>query len=173
MEVFVMNDYDLAKTNAIEALKSINPMKPYGTDLFNGLARLTVTLAIEAVCLRFNPINREYEVYLTQRSLDESAYPDEWHCPGSTFRVGETEEDVFDRLSIREFGSNLLSKVFVAKFNNTKEARGHFFSLIYLCNLQNDNSFMGRWFPVNWLPKKIIDHHRDVIIPMAVKAFMG
>ena len=62
-----------------EALAKIDPRKPYGTTLFNAIARLTVSPAVETVCLRLNQTTKEVEVYLVQRARDDTAYPGEWH----------------------------------------------------------------------------------------------
>ncbi len=156
-----------------ELLGQINPKKPYGTKLFDALARLTVSVAVEAVCLRLNPQTKKAEVYLTQRSMEETAYPGEWHCPGSVFRLGEEDKDVFNRLAEREFGAGMSSARFVANVNHPTEARGHFLSLVYLCILYEHRELKGKWFSVNQLPEKTVECHRYRIIPAAVGAFVA
>ena len=83
----------------IRGLKQIDPSKPYTPELFDALALLIISVAIEAVCLRVNPQTKKIEVLLTQRSLKNTAYPGEWHCPGSILRRGEDIKDVFERLA--------------------------------------------------------------------------
>ena len=61
-------------------LARVNPNKPYGAELFNALARLTLTVACEAVYTRKNP-QGETEVYLTVREENE-VYAGALHCPG-------------------------------------------------------------------------------------------
>lgn len=165
-----MPDY----SNVVKALETVDPTKPYGTELFNALARLTVSVAMEAVCLRLSPTG-EVEVYLVQRSANDTAYPEEWHCPGSAMRPGEEVKGVFTRLVNREFGFSLLSKRFVANVNDPTEARGHFFSVVYLCTAEDGAGChaKGKWFPVNQLPEKTVRHHRTRIIPAAVGAFVA
>lgn len=185
-----MSNYE----KVVKALKKVDPKKPYGTKLFDALARLTITPAVEAVCLRLDEkyvdgeffskgrstieipsmVYNEIMVYMTQRSTTDTAYPGEWHCPGSVFRPGEDVEDVFSRLQDREFGqlAQVVGKRFVANMNNPGEARGHFLSLIYLCELAEENAgkegLKGKWFPVNHLPAETVRHHRERIIPAAV-----
>lgn len=165
----------------IEALGQIDPRQPYGTALFNALTRLTITVTPEAVCLRRKwrfiklfgiPLPwRETQVYLVQRSQADTAYPGEWHCPGSAVRPGENIKDVFCRLEKNEFGGRLRRWKFVKNFNHLGEARGHFLSLIYLCAMDDVEGLRGRWFSVKELPKNTVAHHRDTIIPVAVRAF--
>lgn len=167
-----MPDYN----DVINALKVVDPKKPYGTELFNALARVTVSIAIEAVCFRSNSYTKRLEVYLTQRSQDDIAYPGQWHCPGSVLWPGETVEDVFERLRMGEFGGNPLSPRFVANVNNPSEARGHFFSVVYLCDLKQKWGLIGskgKWFPVDKIPENTVKGHRKRIIPAAIGVFVA
>ena len=172
----------MERSDLIQGLREIDPTKPYGTELFDVLARLTVSVAVEAVCLRLDPGTKKVEVYMIQRSLDDTAYPGEWHCPGSVLRPREEIEDIFSRLQKKEFGSfaHLGEKRFVANVNHPTEARGHFLSLVYLCNLADDDvgnwdisHLRGKWFPVDQLPEETIEHHLKRIIPCALGAFVA
>ena len=169
-----MNNAD--KSTLIELLNKINPKQPYGTELFNALARLTVSVAIEAVCLRQNLENQDIEIYLAQRSSDDSAYPNEWHCPGSVMRPGESFEDVLQRLAGREFKANLISAKFVANINPSPlspEERGHFLSIVYLCVVEEAQNQRGKWFSIDNLPDRIVEGHLKRIIPCALGAFVA
>ncbi|MEK7665087.1 MAG: NUDIX domain-containing protein [Patescibacteria group bacterium] len=168
----------------IDGLKKIDPLQPYGTEFFNALAKLTVSVAVEAVCLRLQrylpeidaTTLMEIQVYLVQRSPDDTAYPGEWHCPGSIMRPGESFEDVLRRLSEKEFGANLVSTRFVANINPSKlepEVRGTFLSVVYLCVFEEKEGLRGKWFPVNNLPEKTVKCHRERIIPCALGAFLA
>lgn len=161
----------------LKMLYEIDPTQPYGTELFDALARLTVSVAVEAVCLRPEPLNltadpdgfqtRGVEVYLCRRSMTDTAYPGEWHCPGSVVRPGEEDASVFKRLADREFGSNLESWRFVGKVNHVREERGHFLSLVYLCSLKDNENGRGQWFKTWNLPQKTVASHRHIIINLA------
>jgi len=164
----------------IELLEEVDPKKPYGTKLFDALAQITISVAIEAVCLRCGPKKNKVEVYLTQRSQDDTAYPGEWHCPGSVMRPGENVKDVFVRLCKKEFGTTSLpSTKFVANINHPTEARGHFLSVTYLCELmdslgsQDFDLLKGKWFSVDDLPEKTVESHCKRIIPAAFGAFVA
>ncbi len=167
----------------LKMLSEIDPRQPYGTELFDALARLTVSVAVEAVCLRpywqiGSEIEQgqypEFEVYLVQRAQDDTAYPGEWHCPGSVMRPMESIEDVMARLGKKEFGANLLSWKFVTNVNHAHEQRGHFFSLVYLCQLREEKEGMrGQWFPTYRLPQNTVGHHRQPIIPVALGDFLS
>ncbi len=148
-----------------------DPQKGIGKNLFNAIARLTVILTPEAACLRRNPQTNTVEVYLVRRAIDDTAYPGQWHIPGSAMRPGEEIEDVFLRLQEKELGIAITSKKFIFHFNNPKETRGHFFSLIYLCQLESGAKGKGEWFPVDQLPENIVGHHKMLVIPDAVKIF--
>ncbi len=155
---------------AIEALKAVDPTQPYDNKFFNALARLTVSVAIEAVCLRLNRSSEALEVFMTQRGPNE-AYAGQWHCPGSVLRSEEDIEDVFKRLESKEFGATILSHKFVVNINNPKEERGHFFSVVYLCDIEDSSLTGGEWFPVNQLPKNTAWHHAQIMIPAVAKEF--
>lgn len=164
------------RTTLVNALKQIDPGKPYGAELFDALARLTISVAIEVVCLRINLTTKKIEVYLVKRSLKETAYPGEWHCPGSVMRPGESFEDVLERLAKKEFGANLVSTRFVANINPSAlepEARGHFLSIVYLCVLEKKKGLRGKWFAIDQLPDKTVESHRKRIIPAAFGAFVA
>jgi ADP-ribose pyrophosphatase YjhB (NUDIX family) len=168
-------------------LGEIDPQKPYGTALFDALAKLTVSVAVEAVCVRqhfqlFDPEelwDPAFEVYMVQRSPNDTAYPGEWHCPGSVMRPGESVKDIMDRLNKKEFDGNLLSSKFVANINHTHEQRGHFLSMVYLCQLKdkkgikNTQGLNGKWYLTYRLPERTVIHHRNPIIPAALGSFLS
>jgi hypothetical protein len=149
-------------------LRRIDPSKAYGTAFFEALCRLTVSTAFEAVPLR-ETTDGTIEVYMTLRPEDESAYGGQWHCAGSVMRPKDTDSTVFERLE-REVGGKLVNRRFVGIFDNPGEARGHFRSEVYICVFDGDNG-AGRWFAINNLPDRTVAHHRDSIIPMAVRFF--
>jgi len=163
--------YEQVKRVVAKALCLIDPSKPYGTELFDAVAKVSISVTIEAVCLRRNPTTRVIEVLITQRSPDDTAYPGEWHCPGSVMRPGETEKEVFARLSKDEFCAKVTPKRFVGNFNNPNERRGHFLSMVYLCTIEEEAK--GTWCSVDQLHSKTVEHHLNNVIPMVVKAFMA
>lgn len=157
-----------------QLLTRLDPRQPLGTALFNALARLTWSVAFEAGALRLNAEGGKLEVYLRQRALDDTAYPGEWHVPGSVFRPGETERDVTNRLA-REFGTPIVSFDYIGDFVDWEagEARGSFLSRNYLVILEGNprEDEQHRWYLVDQLPEKTCQHHRDHIIPALAKVF--
>lgn len=159
-------DYEQIKSLVAELLGLIKPGK-YGTKLFNALARLTVTTATEACCFRYDPA-RGYEVLLRQRGMDE-AYPGQFHCPGTVYRPGESDNDLFRRLEQAEAMVGICNPRLVGHNNHRDEERGHFVALIFLVDADvGPGTF---WYPVNNLPEPMVEHHRTVVIPTALAAY--
>jgi ADP-ribose pyrophosphatase YjhB (NUDIX family) len=162
--------YDRDKQAAVDALAKIDPRQPYGTELFNAIARISVSVCIEGVCLRKNPLTKAIEVLLIQRAENDTAYPGQMHCPGTIMRPGESMADMFCRLTDTELDGMAPNWFFAGFDNNPAEARGHFFHLIFLARV--DSQEKGNWYPVESLPPNTIEHHRITVIPTAVKAFI-
>lgn len=156
------------KAGAVAALSLINPHKPYGTALFDALARLTITVTPELVILRATQDGSK-EVLLRQRGPDE-AYPNQWHAPGSAVRPGETIMRVTERAT-RECDVSLPSPVFRGYDNDQHEERGHFLHLVYAVDVTGiviPTHAKLQWFSVDALPESTVEHHRQVVIPMAL-----
>lgn len=143
----------------------IDPTQPYGTALFDALARLSWSIAFEAVTLRQNAATGEVEVYLRQREANDTAYPSQWHCPGTVIRPGERPQHQANRLE-KEFGCPINYYTRIAGLY-TSEERGSFLSEIYSVELGGDPRIddRHRWFPVTDLPEVTVDFHRNHIIP--------
>lgn len=157
-----------SEKDLIPLLLRLDRTYPKGRALFEALARVTVTVAIEAVILRFNE-RGVVAVLLTKRGPDE-VYPNQWHCPGSVMRVGETVRMVLRRIAKKELGTDFTELPrFVGNFNHLQELRGHFFTPVYLCRVGSDKH--GTWFPVDALPVKTIAHHCAHVIPIALQVF--
>lgn len=154
----------------IRALQEVKPgeIEPA---LFNALARLTTSIAFEAVWLRIGS-NGIPEVFMTQRGSDE-AYPGLWHCPGSIFRPGEQPEDVLKRLSAREFGTEMcIVAPGLCNERFDQEKRGWFLFRVYRVKGRGRPTKPGTWWPVNALHADTVEHHREFIVP-AVLRFLG
>lgn len=161
--------YEVKKADAAEALKKLDPRKPWGTRLFDAIARIAITFTIEAVALRRNEKGK-LEVYLVQRSLTDTAYPGQWHCPGTAMRKDETFNSALTRLLTGEAGTKPMGSVIpVGIINNPLEERGHFLSYVYLI-IGITKETKGYWLLVDQLPTNIVAHHRDHIIPLAIEA---
>jgi ADP-ribose pyrophosphatase YjhB (NUDIX family) len=156
------------KTLLAFLLKYINPHKPLGTALFNAVARVSVSVAFEAVAFR-RAVNGEREIYLTKRADNDAAYGGQWHVPGSILRPQEKDEHILARLGRQEFGTKIIKAKFVAMLSNPGEARGHVLSLVYLVKLEAAPSSGGQWFLLNKLPPNTITFHKKYLIPLAAK----
>lgn len=153
---------------AVAALGAIDPQEPLGTELFEAIARVSVSVAIETVALR--RLLDGVEVYLTLRSPDET-YANLWHSPGSFLRSGETIAATLARFSQREFGAEICGYRFVGVYNYTGEERGHIIGLVLLVILEEQPDHPhGRWFKADDLPINIVRGH-IALIRKAVEAF--
>lgn len=142
------------------------PRGTYGTKLFNALARLTVTTAVEACCFRQTEAGPE--VLLRQRGPQE-AYPGQFHCPGSVYRPGESDADLFARLEHAEAMTDIRNPRLVGHNNHREEERGHFVALIFLVDAEAGPG--TRWYSVMDLPEPMLEQHRLVVIPVGLEAF--
>lgn len=163
-------NYEDCKREAIEALVKVDPCQPYGTELFNAIARVSVSVAIEAIGIRRNPESDKLEVLLMKRSVNAPAYSSMWHLPGSFLRPGESILDVIDRLAEKEFKASIRFVKQVGLKNNPHEARGHVLHI--LCLIETED-VSANWFPIDKLPEPIVEHHRQVLIPAGVEAFLA
>jgi len=160
---------DQHREQAAAALDLVPQDVPMGTRMFNAFCRLGVSPCVEAVVLRRN--SGAIEVLMTQRSMNETAYPGEWHCPGTMFRPMESVDDAFARLEKKELGLEITMHCFCGIVNHTQEVRGHCLSLVFVCSIEGAPE-KGQWFNVDRLPKETVSHHREPIIPMAVAAYI-
>lgn len=151
-------------------LNRLDPTKPKGTKLCDAFMRQWQTPAFEAVLFRKNK-EGAVEIYLRRRALDDTAYPGEWHAPGSLYRSGERDQDVANRLR-GEFGCAITFGTSVGRII-TSEVRGTIQSLIFLVQAAGKVRIDERhqWFPVDQLPKVTVDLHELEVIPLAVAAY--
>ena len=161
------------KNHLAVLLEHLTPGDPFGTKLFNAVARITPSIAFEAVALRHNRATEAIEILLRRRADDDTAYPGEWHAAGSVYRQGEDDRQVADRLEA-EFGTKISDFKFAGKFYQS-EARGTFHSMVFLITLLGEPRIDDRhqWFPVSQLPENTVEHHRTKVIPMAMHASSG
>lgn len=152
----------------IKFLRRIDRNQPLGTELYDAIALLSLSVAIEALTLRQG--KNGIEIFLTKRLETDTAYPGMYHSPGTVRRPGETLETGFARLEAREFKGKLKSWTFIKNHDDSGEARGHFMGLLYLCE-SGENFPEGSWYPVDDLPQPMVPGHEKVLIPIAVKAF--
>ncbi|MFA7252969.1 MAG: NUDIX domain-containing protein [Patescibacteria group bacterium] len=142
---------------------------PLGTELFEGVAALSISVAYEMVVFRTGQDGR-VEVYMTKRTDDDPAYPGEWHCPGTVRRPWESPADAIERLAQREFGARIISYKIVGMIDDYAEKRGHFYTPVCIGHLDGEpTSPRGDWFPVDQLPENTVKHHSVGVVPCALE----
>ncbi|MFA6485951.1 MAG: NUDIX domain-containing protein [Candidatus Magasanikbacteria bacterium] len=166
-----LNDMSL-RQQATDALKKV-PEGPLGKDLFEEGAKRFPGIAVEAALFRGNEEKQCNEVYLTRRK-DGEAYAGQWHVPGSFLRSGETLEQVFERLSVAEFGTKIIYFGFAGQKFVTDEVRfATLLDMVYHIETEGEpTAANGAWFSVDELPSDIIDGHRDFVVPTALEECM-
>jgi len=160
---------DALREFAAEILNLVPSDKPYKTALFDAINKKQPTFAMEGVLLRENPDGGALEVYLTQRSMVDTAYPGEFHCPGSGLRNKETWQKDAERVAHSEYKVPIkkVTVLFETGFFYD-EARGWYWSVPCLVELEAEPA-VGKWYPVDRLPENTVAHHRDDIIPAVVR----
>ena len=140
-----------------------------GRKLFEAVARLSASVAYEAVAIRRNKITGKLDVFMQKRKRHQT-YAGQWHCPGSIFRPYEKPADVLKRLERNEFKAELKSDNLCVKDFFIDSEIGWLLSRVYIVQIVGKPSG-GKWWPVNALPKNTVSEHRRLIIPAAVKYF--
>lgn len=169
--VFTTMAADEVKKTIADALNKIDPSEPLGAPLFDAIARHSISVAFEAFWLRNH--NGKLEIFLKKRAANDSDYAGQWHAPGSVFRPGEQAKDVAQRIVGKELEISMFSSMrFVQFFVIPTKRRGWFLSLVHLVeSTQLPAAGKGTWYPVDDLPKNMVDLHRTLFLPAAIKAF--
>ncbi len=136
--------------------------------LFEAIAKLGISVALEAVLFRTK--GEHVEVFMTKRGKDES-FPGQWHCPGSIFRPGEFPRNVVARLAEKEFEAKISLESDCVADLFIKEMRGWFLSRVYLVSAEGKPTSKGKWFSVTKLPEDTVAHHKNFVIPKALKEY--
>ena len=146
--------------------KASNPMKGLPEEVFLLISQLTPMVNVE---LLIN--DKKKGTLLTWR--DDDFYGPGWHLPGGIIRFKEEALTRINKVAKSELGATVMhenSPIEVHEImNNERDIRGHFISLLYLCqlksDLQKDNEFNDN-FPVNghwrWFkkcPENLISQH--------------
>lgn len=158
---------EAAREAAALALGFVDPAKPYGTDLFNGLNRLSPHVAVEVVCIRKHPTTCKLQVWLRLRGPNE-AYPNHHEVGGSTIQNGEDVGAVVRRLSESKFKSrfqNFIALPEAAFFH--PEERGWYWHVVVAGFFEQDPPDRPEegtgWFDIDDLPRNTCKHHRRMI----------
>jgi len=162
-------------TSMRELLPHLNDLRWTELQLFGaGLTLFPGRCAIEAVAIRRN--GDATEIFLRKRG-EQEAFAGMWHCPGSWLGYREQISDVLRRLTKNEaLGEVRGDPAVVGAVPWMERGEGlvscWVMSVVVLVDAPDcavSDTF--GWFPVNNLPRPVIDGHGEYIIPIAVKAY--
>ncbi len=116
-----------------EILKEIpNAREGLPLEIFYFISQLTPMINVDLLIK-----NEKSETLLTWRA--DRFYGPAWHIPGGIIRFKENIEDRVLKVSQSELGANvrfLPEPIFVRNLiNHTRDIRGHFISMLFLCEL--------------------------------------
>ena len=117
----------------LEHVKNANEGLPI--DIFYFVSQLTPLINVDLLIK-----NKQGQVLLTWR--DDRFYGPAWHIPGGIIRFKERIEDRIELVAQIELGAsvNFSSQPINVRglINSERDVRGHFISLLYLCELKSD-----------------------------------
>ena len=139
--------------------------------LYSEGLRLWPGITIELVPLRIK--DEKVEVLLIKRSPSDKFWPNELHVPGTMIRSGkdETFDATLERLFKDDLANTKIDSMFLAGESLHTTKRGKEFAKIYCTEIEGKPS-IGKFYDVENLPEETVGHHRDIIIPTAVKLFI-
>lgn len=158
---------DELKEVAARALERIeDPGKGIGTRLFEASLKVVPQPCFELAVV--DQIENPGRIFLTWRDCGNYLG---WHCPGSFFRFGQTDENLVEKTIQRELkGTTSVARFEIigenGRYNNVDERRGHVFGNVVSVELKHDPSMKlekGRWFDVNNLPSDLLKHHKKFL----------
>lgn len=166
---------DTIKKDLTYMLSLLNPKDPFGKELYNAIARVTISVAVEIVPWRVNLKTGKLEILLIRRQPDDS-HGGLLHTPGTIMLVGEeVERDTISRLINKELGQKcrLSDIIFVGNINYPNEVRGHCLSPVYTARV-NGKQEEGEWWPIEELPpiEDCVKDHLLRLWPMAIQAIL-
>lgn len=135
-------------------------------DVFYFVSQLTPLINVDLLVK-----NKKGQVLLTWR--DDRFYGPAWHIPGGIIRFKERIEDRIEMVAQLELGASVRfapEPIHIRGLINTeRDVRGHFISLLFLCelttDLPQDRAFIkgdpkpGEWAWHNQAPKNLLKVH--------------
>jgi len=127
---------DDLKHNLDQALKHIQNAKDgLPIDVFYFVSQLTPLINVDLLIK-----NKKGQVLLTWR--EDKFYGPAWHIPGGIIRFKERIEDRIEKVAQLELGASVLfspEPIHIrGLINKERDVRGHFISMLYLCELNSD-----------------------------------
>lgn len=150
-------------------LKIFNPSAKNGLDkdLFHLISSLTPIINVDLLIK-----NSKSETLLTWR--DDEFYGPGWHLPGGVIRFKEKFETRIKKTALNELGINVESEdnpIHIRQiFNDSRDIRGHFISLLFKCkcisdppksNESSEIPIAGSWKWHHKCPDNIIHVHKE------------
>lgn len=104
-------------------------------DIFYFVSQLTPLINVDLLIK-----NKQGQVLLTWR--EDQFYGPAWHIPGGIIRFKEKIEDRIEQVARLELGATVeyaAEPIHIRSLiNNERDIRGHFISMLYLCELTSD-----------------------------------
>lgn len=151
---------------------------PVSGVMFNALCEATTSTAYELTVIKEKEVGRKIGVCLFRRPSDDPYFANQWHSPGTTVRVGDTEEIALSRLLKNELGAGLkvsdlvfVDRMMVQKGDGpTKCARGQETALIFYAVWKGADPTGAMLADPDDFPSDIIGFHR-LLIRRAVEKY--
>ena len=135
-------------------------------DIFYFVSQLTPLINVDLLVK-----NKSGKVLLTWR--DDRFYGPAWHIPGGIIRFKEKIEDRIEKVAQLELGASVRfapEPIHIrGLINSERDVRGHFISLLFLCELTSDlpkdkayiagDPKPGEWSWHNGAPKDLLKVH--------------
>jgi colanic acid biosynthesis protein WcaH len=152
-----------------KALKHIsNAKEGLPIDAFYFVSQLTPLINVDLLIK-----NKKGQVLLTWR--EDRFYGPAWHIPGGIIRFKESIDHRIKKVAEHELGATvryLNEPINVReKMNNERDIRGHFISLLYLCELKSEankeNAYLigepqsGQWAWHDKAPSNLLKVHES------------
>jgi ADP-ribose pyrophosphatase YjhB (NUDIX family) len=151
---------------ALEHIKNAKDGLPI--DAFYFVSQLTPLINVDLLIK-----NKKGQVLLTWR--EDKFYGPAWHIPGGIIRFKESVDQRIKKVAELELGATvryLKEPINVSeKMNNERDIRGHFISLLYLCELESeadkDNAYLigepkgGQWAWHDKAPSNLLKVHES------------
>lgn len=137
-------------------------------DVFYFVSQLTPLINVDLLIK-----NKKGQVLLTWR--DDRFYGPAWHIPGGIIRFKEKIEDRIQKVALLELSAtvNFAPEPINIRtlINQDRDVRGHFISILFLCELTSDLPFdrafiggdpkPGEWAWHNGAPKNLLKVHES------------
>lgn len=152
---------------AAEVLNSL-PSGELGAELFNAVAKKTVGCCIELVVINGK---RPIEVLLKRRADNDTAYPGQWHCPGTFLRPGEGYGEALKRFVEDELaGAKLIEPAVLFPLDPIQEERGSIVQVVIMARIENlttadDLMWVGLEDACNGQIENMVENHWRSILP--------